>query len=114
MRKQWTLGDSARRRAAARRRERAAKPAPAPIVKFHLYAKPAAGHVPKWWPRVKFAGKLRGPAWVGVQEGGGGWNVGPGDALTPYELREARANVEIPGPKKGRRFRVVPVVEKRA
>jgi hypothetical protein len=112
MGKQWTLGDSARRRAAERRRERAttmkAKPDP---VKYRLYAKPAPGHVPKWWPRVKYAGRARGPAWVGVQEGGTGWNVGPGDALTFYELREARTNVEIPGPKRGRRFRTVPVVE---
>lgn len=106
MRKQWTLGDSARRAAARRRRERAAEPKP---VKYRLYAKPAPGHVPKWWPRVKHAGELRGPAWVGVLEGGSGWIEGPGDAFEHEELREARANLEIPGPVKGRRFRVVPV-----
>jgi hypothetical protein len=88
--------------------------AAAPLVKYYLYVMPAPYHVPKWWPRRMHAGKPRGPAWVGVMEGGEGWNLGPGDALTHVELREARALVEVPGPKRGRRFRTVPVVEARA
>ncbi len=106
MRKQWTLGDSARRRAAARRRERAAKP-----IKYRLYVKPAVGYVPKWWPRPKvLVGRRALPSWVGVTECG--WNEGPGDAFTHEELQQARASVEVPGPARGRRFRIVPVVDR--
>lgn len=61
------------------------KPArPRKIERFRLYAKPARGAAPPWWPR-----KAGRPQWVGVSEDG--WTLAPGPSLTRAELREARA-----------------------
>jgi hypothetical protein len=73
-----------------------AKPA-----RWRLYAKP--GRAPSWWPR-----KCGRAAWVGVLRGGEGWTVEPGDWLTRAELVIARREVELPGDRRARRFRVVP------